>query len=163
MKLKHAIFYSLVLVMSLGSNRWANATLAGTAATIDTDRQALKAVHRATTPHTGYTVQEIASDAVAVREYLSISGVVFAVSWAGNVQPDLTQLFGSYWAEYSAAEQKVAREFGHRRRHVATNNIVVETWGHMRNLRGLAYVPSLVPPGVSIGKIQQSETATRIP
>jgi len=31
---------------------------------------------------------------------------------------------------------------------------VVETWGHMRAMRGRAYVPALVPAGVALDEIR---------
>jgi hypothetical protein len=34
------------------------------------------------------------------------------------------------------------------------NNVVVEKWGHMRNLQGRAYAPALMPQGVSVDEIR---------
>jgi hypothetical protein len=154
MKQNRIVSGCMVMVAALASSQWANATLGGSADTITADRKALQAVHRATTPHHGYTVEEVVSDATAVREYVSPSGVVFGVAWNGYVHPDLPQLLGSYWSEYSAARQNAARGSGRTRQHLATDNIVVENWGHMRNLQGRAYVPGLVPPGVSVDEIK---------
>ncbi len=102
----------------------------------------------------GYTVEEIVSDAATVREYVSPSGVVFGIAWNGYVHPDLMLLLGSYWGEYSAARQKAARIPGRSRQRLATENIVVEKWGHMRNLQGRAYAPVLVPAGVRVDEIK---------
>jgi Protein of unknown function (DUF2844) len=154
LKQKQIISGCLVIVVALAFSQWANAALGGSADTITADRKALQAVHRATTSHNGYTVVEVVSDATAVREYVSPSGVVFGIAWNGYVHPDLAQLLGSYWGEYSAAQQKAARIFGRTRQQLATENIVVEKWGHMRNLQGRAYVPSLVPAGVRIDEIK---------
>ncbi len=52
------------------------------------------------------------------------------------------------------ARKKAARTFGRKRQQLTTDNIVVEKWGHMRNLQGRAYVPGLVPAGVSIDEIK---------
>ena len=142
------------IVMAFASSQWAHAALGGSADTITADRKALQAVHHGTTPHKGYTVEEIVSDATAVREYVSSSGVVFGIAWNGYVHPDLTQLLGSYWGEYSAAQQKAARKFGRKRQPLTTDNIVVEKWGHMRNLQGRAFVPGLIPAGVSVNEIK---------
>ena len=154
MKRKQFISGCLGLVTALASSQWAHAVLGGSADTITADRKALQAVQRATTSHKGYTVEEVVSDATAVREYVSSSGVVFGIAWNGYVHPDLTQLLGSYWNAYSAARQKATRKFGRKRQQIATDSVVVEKWGHMRNLRGRAYVPSLVPAGVSIDEIK---------
>src|ERR1035437_3057014 len=93
--------------------------------------------------HTGYTVEMVVSDATTVREYVSSAGIVFGIAWDGYVNPDLTQLLGSFWGEYSSASKNSSRKFGRKHQQISTDNIVVEKWGHMRNLQGRAYVPSL--------------------
>lgn len=100
-----------------------------------------------------YTVEQISTPAgVTVNEYVSPNGTVFAVSWRGPRPPDLAQLLGAYFAEYQAAAAAPQAQ----RRHlvVQSAHLVVEASGHMRDLRGRAYVPSLMPPGVSTDEIQ---------
>jgi hypothetical protein len=100
-----------------------------------------------------YTVEQISiPTGVTVNEYLSSSGTVFAVSWRGPRPPDLSQLFGSYFAAYQTAAAAPQKQRGHLL--VQTENLVVETGGHVRDLRGRAYVPALLPPGVSVDEIQ---------
>lgn len=132
----------------------AGAALGGSADSVATDRKALSAVRRTTTVGPVYTVQEIASDATNVREYVSRDGIVFAIAWNGLLHPDLTTLLGSYAGEYQQAAQKTPRQMGQRRREVRGNRVIVEKWGHMRNLQGRAYVPALVPSGVAIDEIK---------
>ncbi len=132
-----------------------NATLGEPASSIEADRKALSAVQRPETVRNGYTVQEVASGATMVREYISPAGVVFGIAWNGRVNPDLSQLLGSYEAGYREALRQVPRQKGNRRSlQVKTPQIVVEKWGHMRDLRGRAFVPSMVPPGVSVDEIR---------
>ena len=154
MKRKAILSVFMAMAALLVSGQGAHAVLGGSADTIAADREALQAVHRATTPRNGYTVEEIVSDAATVREYVSPSGVVFGIAWNGYVHPDLMLLLGSYWGEYSAARQKAARIPGRTRQRLATENIVVEKWGHMRNLQGRAYAPVLVPAGVRVDEIK---------
>jgi hypothetical protein len=144
----------LVLVALLGPSQWARATLGEPADTINADRTALKAVKRATTTHAGYTVEEVVADATTVREYVSPSGIVFGVAWNGYAYPDLTQLLGSYWGEYRDARKNAPRVHGRRSQRISTDDVVVETWGRMRDLQGRAYVPALIPSGVSIDEIK---------
>lgn len=134
--------------------RQAEAVLGGSASSVTSDRQALSAVHRATTNRGAYTVQEFQSGATTVREYVSSSGVVFAVAWNGRVHPDLTTLLGSYAGEYQAALRQTARKRGLRRQDVRSDQVVVEKWGHMRNLQGRAYAPALIPSGVTNDEIR---------
>jgi hypothetical protein len=143
-----------LMAAALGVVQQAGATLGGSAGSVTTDRKALSAVQRATTVQPGYTVQELVSDATKVREYVSPGGIVFAIAWNGMMHPDLTALLGSYAAEYQQAEQKTPRQMGMRHREVSGSNVVVEKWGHMRNLQGRAYIPALVPPGVNLDEIK---------
>lgn len=84
----------------------------------------------------GYTVHEIESDASSVREYMAPSGVVFGIAWNGLIHPDLTPLLGSYAVEYRAALKQTPRKPGRRRHQVKSERVIVEKWGHMRNLQG---------------------------
>ncbi len=148
---------SLALALSLAmfaTAQRAQATLGGSAGSVESDRKALSAVSRGTTAGNGYTVQEIYSAANTVREYVSPSGVVFGVAWNGLVYPDITQLLGSYTGEYQKALQQTPRQKGSRHLQVKSSGVVVEQWGHMRDLRGRAYAPALIPSGVSIDAIR---------
>lgn len=139
---------------TLGVVRQAGATLGGTADSVSTDRKALSAVRGATTVQPGYTVQEVTSGATKVREFVSEGGVVFAIAWNGLMHPDLTTLLGSYVAEYKQALESTPRKMGQRHSEIRGSRVVVEKWGHMRNLQGRAYVPALVPPGVNLDEIK---------
>ena len=131
------------------------AALGESADSVESDRKALSAVKHATTVRNGYTVQEFALDGTLVREYVSPSGIVFGIAWNGLTYPDLTPLLGSYASEYQAALRQTPRRPGLRRHQVVkTDRVVVEKWGHMRNLQGRAYAPALIPPGVNIDAIK---------
>ncbi len=132
----------------------AHAALGESADSITSDRKSLSAARGATTARAGCTIQTIESDSTTVREYLSPSGVVFGIAWNGMSHPDLTRLLGSYAGEYQEALRQTPRKPGRRHLQVKTNSIVVEKWGHMRNLQGRAYVLSLIPQGVSVDDIK---------
>jgi hypothetical protein len=138
----------------LAPTRQALATLGNNADSVESDRKALLGVVRGTASRNGYTVQEFASDATTVREYVSSSGVVFAIAWNGLSHPDLTPLLGSYSGEYRHALRQTPRKPGRRALQVKANGVVVEKWGHMRNLQGRAYAPALIPSGVSVDEIK---------
>jgi hypothetical protein len=143
-----------LLAATLGTVQSVHATLGESADSVMADRKALSAVQAATTTHNAYTVQEISSDSVAVREYIAPSGVVFGIAWNGMIHPDLTLLLGSYTGEYQQSLRQTPRKPGRRFSQIKTDRIVVEKWGHMRNLHGRAYVPSLIPPGATIDEIK---------
>jgi len=87
-------------------------------------------------------------------DIISPNGVVFAVAWNGLVPPDLTQLLGAYHDEYQQARKNTPRQPGRRHARIATDRVVVETSGQMRNLRGRAYAPGLLPQGVNLDEIK---------
>ncbi len=132
----------------------AHAALGESTDSITSDRKALSAAWGATIARSGYTIQTIVSASTTVREYLSPSGIVFGIAWNGLAHPELTRLLGSYAGEYQDAQRQTPHKPGRRRLHVKTNRIIVEKWGHMRNLQGRAYVPSLIPSGVSVDEIK---------
>jgi hypothetical protein len=153
MKLHLSVLILLMLFLTWSAPWLAGATLGEGSASLAKDRKALSSSKTTSSSQAHYTVQEITSDATLVREYLTDSGVVFGIAWNGLVHPDLTTLLGSYASEYKDARQKTARGRGQRHLRVRASRVVVETWGHMRNLHGRAYLPSLLPEGVSFNEI----------
>jgi len=152
--MKNILLCSILFIAILVPTRFAFAALGDTADSITTDRQAISAAKGATTVNNNFTVQEIVSDSATIREYISVAGIVFAVAWNGLTNPDLTQLLGSYATEYHDTVQKTPREPGRRSSRIESNRLVVEKWGHMPNLQGRAYDPSLIPSGVTIDDIK---------
>jgi len=151
----YALFLGLGLSMAIiAAVQRVEASLGDSADTVESDRQSLMATRTATKAHSGYTVYEFNSTSTAVREYVSPTGVVFGITWKGLVHPDLTQLLGSYAGEYLVALRQTPRQQGRRRLQVKTERVVVEKWGHMRNLQGRAYAPGLIPSGVNVNDIK---------
>jgi hypothetical protein len=140
--------------VALAAATRAAAGLGERAGVIEADRKVLAAEPRATVAREGYTVERMASAANEVREFVSPSGVVFGVAWDGIAHPDLTRLLASYAPEYRQAAARPSPPGRRRGRVVRTDRLVVETWGHMRSLHGRAWVPELVPSGVSADAIR---------
>ena len=131
----------------------AEAALGGYADPIEADRKVFLAEHRSTRSSSGYTVEQIDLNGTLIREYISPSRIVFGIAWNGLTHPDLTQLLGSYAGQYQEALKKTPRKHGRRHIQIKTDLVVVEKWGHLRNLQGRAYAPDLIPPGVTIDEI----------
>lgn len=132
----------------------AKATLGESVDSIESDRNALSAVRHDVSAGRAYIIHEVSADSATVREYVSSSGTVFGIAWRGLMHPDLAILLGSYFGEYNEALKHTPRPSGQRRIQVRAPRVVVEKWGHMRNLHGRAYVSDLVPEGVSIDEIR---------
>ena len=98
----------------------------------------------------GYTVHEMRTPAgVVIRQYVSRAGRVFGVAWQGPFMPDMRQLLGAYFPQFSAAAKR-QRE-SHVGRHllnIQEPGLVAESNGHMRAYSGRAYDPALLPEGV---------------
>lgn len=156
MKLKlYALYLGISsLLVLLACVNPARAALGGSVGSVESDRKSLSAVNNGTTAYNNYSVHEMYSASNTVREFVSQSGVVFGIAWNGLVPPDISQLLGSYYSEYKAALQHTPRQKGVRHQQVKAPGVVVERWGHMRNLQGRAYAPALIPPGVSIDEIR---------
>ncbi len=144
---------ALFLVVLLPA-RQTLAALGQSVESVESDRQSLSAVRGAMTAHRDYTVHEIKTESAVVREYVSPAGIVFAIAWDGLVHPDLTRLLGTYAGEYQEALRQTPQTKGRRQLQVRTSRVVVEKWGHIRDMKGRAYAPDLVPAGVSIDAIK---------
>jgi hypothetical protein len=131
------------------------ADLGGDVRSVSVDRAALRGQLQSTSMQQ-YDVHEISGpDGAMVREYATPQGKVFAVSWQGPMPPDLQQLFGSYFSQYQAAASASAEAHPgmHRQLSIAQPDFVVQSLGRMRAFHGKAYVPSLVPAGVSVADL----------
>ncbi|HEY6517168.1 MAG TPA: DUF2844 domain-containing protein [Steroidobacteraceae bacterium] len=154
----------LTAVLALGaaslielSAQPAHAGLGATAASVEADRMSMKGQMR-TRSAAGYSVQEItAATGTVVREFVSSSGVVFAVSWYGPSMPDLQQTLGSYFTQFQASVQARRAQQpgprGHNHLEIRTPSLVVRSFGHMRQYFGMAYVPALMPASVSLSDL----------
>ena len=130
----------------------ASATLGENVSSTETDRASMKATLRMV-PASRFTVHEIQTPSgTAIREYVSPAGTVFAVAWRGPAMPDLRQALGSYFKPY--VEAAGGKQGGHRRRTIREPGLVVQSHGHMRAFSGRAYVPQLLPQGVTVEEIR---------
>jgi Protein of unknown function (DUF2844) len=149
--------FELLMVVFPGPQK-ARAALGESVDSIESDRKIVSA-ERVTskvtsTAYANYTVYELNYDGTSVREYVSTSGIVFGIAWNGLIHPDLTPLLGSYAGEYQEALAQTVRKYGERHLQVKAARVIVQKWGHMRNLQGRAYAPELIPAGVTVDEIR---------
>lgn len=129
----------------------ASASLGEVAASVQADQIRMNATLR-TTAAANYTVFEIQTPSgTLVREYVSSTGLVFAVAWEGPTLPDLRQLLGDFFTSYVQGAN--AAGAGARPRVVKQPGLVVYAGGHMRAFFGRAFVPGLIPEGVDLEEI----------
>ena len=146
------------ILMALGFSVPAMASLGGNVGSIQADTAHMNANVTRTASDTYETHQLQSPTGTVVNEYLSSSGTVFAVTWHGPFMPDMQQILGSYFQQYSAALSSQAssqpRQYGRHPLNIRQPGLVVQTGGHMRAHWGRVYIPALTPEGVSPEQLQ---------
>jgi uncharacterized protein DUF2844 len=159
---KKGFLFAIWVVLAIGLTfagflypQRAFASLGGDETSVQTDQAKLQGTLR-TNSNSSFTVHQIqASTGVAVNEYASPAGRVFAVTWQGPFHPDLQQLLGTYFDQYSQAVQaQRAQRRGRGPVLVQLPGLVVQISGHPRSFRGKAYVPQMLPTGMRVEDIQ---------
>ena len=136
-----------LLGLGLASAPAAHAGLGEGVESVQRDHIALQGTALAVTPTGSYDLHEITiAQDNRVREYVSPTGTVFAVTWSGRSLPNLKAVLGQHYDEYAAAST------GHRGSHhvlsVTTPGFVLSIRKLPRGFIGSAHVPALLPPGL---------------
>ena len=149
LKITYAIALMLALPFSL------LASLGRDATSIQEDVAKMQGTLR-TSSGNSYTLHEIQTPTgVAVKEYASPVGKVFAVTWKGPYHPDLRQLLGPYYDEYvQAVRTQRTQRSGHGPILIEHAGLVVEVSGHLRSFVGRAFVPQQLPAGMHVEDIR---------
>ena len=101
----------------------------------------------------GYTVRRIHYGQALMREFIAPTGVVFALDWKGMPEPDVKNLLGSSTDDERLEDLLPILRRRNSTTRVSERDIIWEKSGTSRNLYGRAYVPYLVPSGVTIGDV----------
>lgn len=142
-----ATFLSILAVLILASiPAWA--TLGQSEASVTTDQLQMKTQARVQSlPN--YTVHQLTSAGSMIQEFVSPQGQVFAVTWSGRSVPDMNQLLGTYVTNLQTATPAQTHILRLRGLTVRTDDFVYSSFCHMQSCVGKAYVPSLLPSGLS--------------
>ncbi len=129
------------------------AALGRDASSVRDDGAHLRAALRLSRNDPSYTVHELTTaTGTVVREYVSPAGKVFGVAWRGPYLPDFRQILGDYFAPVMQAPREQRQGRGPVT--VKRPDVVFQSGGHMRAFFGRAYVPNMLPQGVSADVIQ---------
>ena len=139
----------LSLLLAAGAS---HATLGGDTTSINGGIMELK-VNRQIRTQVNYQVHELTIDATLVREYVNAAGTVFAVSWQGQFAPNLHQLLGDA-AFQRLGDASRAPHPDHRSLQVQASDLVIQSSNRTRSAVGRAYLPALIPAGVTLDQIQ---------
>lgn len=144
-----------IAVLTLGLGLPAFASLGGDLSSVNDDQAHMKASLK-TTAGQAYTLHEIkTSTGTVVHEFAAADGKVFAVAWRGPSMPPMQQILGTYITEFSAGVQ--ARHATQIRRgplNIQEPGLVVHSGGHPRGYFGKAYIPGMLPQGVTPDQIR---------
>ncbi|SCX67297.1 DUF2844 domain-containing protein [Variovorax sp. EL159] len=91
-------------------------------------------------------------DGLIEREYLTADGVVFAVAWRGSHRPELSVLLGTQYATQMSRNARALRLQGKGSHGTTSQNdetFAVQASTHQRSSTGVAWLPKLLPAGVS--------------
>ena len=86
---------------------------------------------------------------ISIKEF-SNNGVVYAVSWSGHINPNLRQLLGKYFPQLKTA---VRVSMGNTHSVLSGDDFSYQSSGYPGNYSGIAYIPSLIPAGVSLNDL----------
>jgi hypothetical protein len=137
------VIFSSISFASLGQNM----------SSIQVDARGIRAKIKKLSSQKLFQVYLMTCEMNEIRQYVDHQGVVFAVTWRGLNHPDLSNLLGDFFKDYSAADAEVSGSRAQSVKRISTEQFVVEKSGHMGALRGKAYLPSSVPAGVRIDSL----------
>ncbi|MBV9481723.1 MAG: DUF2844 domain-containing protein [Acidobacteria bacterium] len=150
--LHRSLLLLCISLLSLGAHS-AWATLGRDANSLDEDQVRMKAALRMARSGADYSVHELKTPTgTVVREYVSPAGKIFGVAWQGPWLPDFHQILGDYFDPVMQAPRD--RRQGRGPLVIKQPGVVFESAGHMRSFFGRAYVPDLLPEGVSADVVQ---------
>ena len=151
-----AVWTLRMLVALLGGAAVATPALAGLGGSASSVAADIAALHGQvqSTGFVQYDQHQITTRMGVVNEYVTRDGQVFAITWQGFIPPNLQQLLGGYFGRLQAAAAAQGHRPGmHRYFSLVQSDLVVVNMGRMRSFRGIAYLPALVPAGVSVGEL----------
>lgn len=144
---------AVALIAATGSAR---AELGGTVSSVAADSSRMHA-KTASVARATYARHDLTrSNDGLVHEYTNADGLVFAVTWSGPGKPDLQTLLGQYFTTFQANSELIARTTHSLRRPPQVNqpDLQIQTGGHMGWFHGVAFVPSLAPPGFALADLE---------
>jgi len=151
--MKSTITSAMVAILTLPISL--SASLGRDATSVQEDVAKMQGALR-TSSGDSYTLHEIQTPTgVAVKEYASPVGKVFAVTWKGPFHPDLRQLLGPYYDEYvQAVRTQRTQRSGRGPILIQHPGLVIQVSGHLRSFVGRVYVPQQLPVSMRVEDIR---------
>jgi len=132
----------------LGAAGRAGATLGGDVPSVLANQAHLGAARQVQKVAGGERHELTLPSGIVVHQYVSARGAVYAITWKGPRLPDLRELLGPYFAQLERRDAYAP--LGHHRLSLDGTDFSIRSAGHRGSFSGRAWVPSLVPAGVTI-------------
>ena len=143
----HHLALAVLSVWVFFSANPARAALGEHVASVERDQAVLHG-SRATALLQNYNIEEIVSASGAtVREYVTHTGDVFAVTWSGSQTPNLKLLLGGHFEDYVSAAR--SHRGSHHVLSIDSPSLVMTVVRFQRSASGQVYLPRLMPRGVA--------------
>ncbi len=147
--MRAALFFSVLLLAYAGAS---HAALGGPPEQFAAEGTAIVSSVSAAGPNYLSRDTTLASG-TRVREYISDSGLVFAVTWDGPMLPDLKALLGKYFDNMVAESARMPKA-GRSRIAINVPEVVINSGGHMRAFEGSAWIPAQFPAGFTAADLR---------
>jgi hypothetical protein len=148
--MRAALIFSVLLLAYTGAS---HAALGGPPEAFDSTEPTTVAAG-ATSAGINYVTRDTTlASGTRVREYVSAGGLVFAVTWAGPILPDLKALLGKYF-DTMVAESAKAPRAGRSSLAIKLPEVVINSGGHMRAFEGSAWIPAALPAGFTAADLR---------
>ncbi len=147
---KAVVVVGVVLGSGLGAARTARATLGGDVTSVAGNHQHLGATGNVHVLKLAYGERHELTlpSGLVVHEFVSPTGAVYAVTWRGPRMPDLRELLGPYFTQIESRD--AFPHNGHHQMTMSGFDLEIRASGHNHSFSGRAWVPSMVPIGVSL-------------
>ena len=146
---------ALLAFVFLATPSLSHADLGGVESSIQQDQTIFHGSKTNFYHRSNYHVHEVALDRMALRQYVTLDGKVFAIAWKGPANPDLSTVLGKYFEDYKTAMQNSRRQRrGRAPIAIEHNGLRIELGGHMRAVHGRIWITGELPRGVEQGDIQ---------
>ena len=149
MNTQRFIFNSL-FILGLATSGACRAELGGTTASILAEQKQFNS-QLTSTQQNGYSLYtQTLSSGTSFLEYVSPSGIVFAISWSGPTLPNIQAILGSYYGNYLSAAQQSRRSI-----YTSSDSLVIQSTGMMGAFQGFAFLPKQAPAGFTANNLPQ--------
>lgn len=86
-----------------------------------------------------------------IKEYATTDNIVVGVSWQGPTLPNLKQLLGQHFDTF--AKRPATKDTNHHNVDFFSDDLVVQSYGQIHNFSGRAYLPKMLPVGISADQV----------